>query len=105
MLCSYKRQLRATRLAKIAFHLILQPNTACIPSSLRSPALQRTQCGASVAGQASWSPGANMALGFVRFVGESRPASRRYPLQGATRSPDGDDVPLRSAAGMLSLTG
>jgi len=42
------------------------------------------------AGQAGWILTAKMALfvdlSFVRFVSESRPASRRYPLQGATRT-------------------
>jgi len=38
------------------------------------------------AGQAGWILTAKlsffMALGFVRFVGKTRPASRRYPLTG-----------------------
>jgi len=88
-------------------------NTACTLSSLCSPALQRTQCGASVAGrtartplrlapqacgvtgQAGWILTAKMAffvtLGFVRFVRESRPSSRRYP----TSLRFGDDVLYR----------
>jgi hypothetical protein len=33
--------------------------------------------------------GSFVALGFVRFVGESRPASRRYPLRGRCREPLG----------------
>jgi len=52
-----------------------------------------------LAGQAGWILTAKMALfvalGFIRFVGESRPASCRYPLQGVTRSPNGDDVLYR----------
>jgi hypothetical protein len=56
------------------------PTNACTrtPASLR---LAPQVCG--VAGQASWILTATLAffvaLGFVRFVGESRPSSRRYP--------------------------
>jgi hypothetical protein len=44
-----------------------------------------------LAGQAGWILTAKLAffvtLSFVRFVGKSRPSSRRYPLQGRCREP------------------
>lgn len=41
-----------------------------------------------------------VALGYLRFVDDSRPASRRYPLRGRCREPLGFCIGLRPAIAM-----